>query len=253
MSLANKVVLITGSTAGLGRAIAQRANAESAIVVINHRSDSSATTAAELVTSFGGPERAIAVQADASSVAGAEKMVAAAVEKFGRIDVCVANAGLMTMRGVVTGGEGGASEQEFDDMVNINVKGPFFLAQKVVPHMPKGGRLIFISSTTVAITSIMPSYLLYTACKAAVEQMAFMLAKELAPKGILANAVAPGPIATELFFKGKTEQMVNAVKAMNPYNRLAEPEEIASVVAFLAGDDGRWVNGQTVRVNGGVA
>ncbi|KAM0457440.1 hypothetical protein ACHAO4_003240 [Trichoderma viride] len=244
MSLQDKVILITGASSGIGKACAQRLYQEGARIVVNYRSDASSANA--LVDSFGA-DRAIAVQADASNIDDINRLVQAAVDKFGRIDTIVANAGLMLMRDVED-----TTEDDFAKSFDLNVKGPYFLAQKAVPHMPPGSHIIFISTGVCHHSSVSPKYLLYAATKGAIEQMTRVMAKGLAVKGIIVNAVAPGPTATELFYKGKPEGLVNTIKAWSPFNRLGEPEDIANTVKFLASGDSSWVVGQTVLVNGGI-
>lgn len=244
MSLQDKVILITGASSGIGKACAQRLYQEGARIVVNYRNDASAANA--LVDSFGA-DRAIAVQADASNISDIDRLVQAAVDKFGRIDTIVANAGLMLMRDVED-----TTEDDFAKSFDLNVKGPYFLAQKAVPHMPPGSHVIFISTGVCHHSSVSPKYLLYAATKGAIEQMTRVMAKGLAAKGIIVNAVAPGPTATELFYKGKPEGLVNTIKAWSPFNRLGEPEDIANTVKFLASGDSSWVVGQTVLVNGGI-
>lgn len=144
------------------------------------------------------------------------------------------------------------TEAEYDRHFNLNVKGALFLAQKCVPHMPTtgGGRIIFVSTNVTVLSGIMPNYLLYAATKGAVDQFVRLLSKDLGPKGITVNAVAPGPTGTELFYEGKSEQTLQFIRSWSPFKRIGEPDEIASVVAFLAGEDSRWVSGQIIRVNG---
>lgn len=117
--------------------------------------------------------------------------------------------------------------------------------------MRPGSRILFVSSGVCHNTAVMPNYLLYAATKGAIEQMTRVMAKDLAPKGINVNAFAPGPVATNLFFEGKPEAMVNAIKGANPFGRLGEPEEIAKVAAFLCGEESSWVDGQILHANGG--
>jgi 3-oxoacyl-[acyl-carrier protein] reductase len=146
------------------------------------------------------------------------------------------------------------TEADFDRHFNLNVKGPLFLVQRAVPHMPANAdaRVIFVSTGLNTSTNVLGAHLLYCATKGAVDQMVRTLSKdpELAAKGITVNAVAPGPTATDLFYQGKTEAVLDVLRRQSPFNRFATPEEIAGVVAFLAGKESGWMSGQVVRVNG---
>jgi 3-oxoacyl-[acyl-carrier protein] reductase len=242
MSLQGKVILITGASKGIGKASAERVAKEGASVVINYNND--AASADALVQSIGN-DRAIAVQADVSKISDIARLVEAAVTKFGRIDVIMANAALMLMRTTED-----TTEKDFDEMFDLNVKGPYFLVQKAIPHMPPGSRVILVSTSVCHFSQVQPNYLLYAATKGAIEQMTRVMAKGLALKSITVNAVGPGPTGTELFFRGKTDGLVNTIKGMSPFGRLGQPEEIAGMVSFLAGSDSSWVAGQTLLVNG---
>ena len=125
--------------------------------------------------------------------------------------------------------------------------------QKAAPHMASGGRIILFSTTQCAASTVTPNYLTYISSKGAIEQMTRGLSKDLARKGIMVNAVAPGPTATDLFMKGKSEQVVKMIASFNPQQRLGKPEEIADVVGFLSSEAAQWVTGQVLRVNGGHA
>ncbi|KAJ5750265.1 hypothetical protein N7533_007293 [Penicillium manginii] len=245
MSLSGKVILITGSSRGIGKAAALRVASEGASLVINYLSDAAAANA--LVEEIGS-DRALAVQADVSKIPDLDRLVDAAVAKFGRIDVLIPNAGILPMKDLEN-----TSEVDFDNTYNLMVKGPYFLAQKAAKHMPSGGRIIFVSTGVTNLSNIAPTYLLYASAKGAIEQMARVMAKDLARKGILVNAVAPGPTTTELFLTGKPEQIIKAVASNSPFNRIGEPEEIAGVMAFLCGKDSSWMSGQILRVNGAMA
>lgn len=137
-------------------------------------------------------------------------------------------------------------------ITHISVPG-LTATQKCAPHMPSGSHITFISTTLNAASTVTPPYLLYCASKGAIEQMVRVLSKDLARKGISVNAVAPGPTGTELFFEGKSEQLIQAIAGANPHNRIGTPEEIADALVWLAGEGSRWVTGQVVRVNGGMA
>ncbi|KAK1986845.1 short chain dehydrogenase [Colletotrichum cereale] len=245
MSLQDKVVLVTGGSKGIGRAIAIGAAAQGAKVVVNYSNDSSA--ADEVVRTIGG-DRVIAVRADNSKTSDLQRLVDATIDRFGRIDILVPNAAIMHMRTVEN-----TSEEDFDAMFNTNVKGPYFLVQKSLPHMPEGGRIIFLSTTVLATSNLPPPYLLYASTKGSIEQMTKYMAKDLATKGITVNAIAPGPIGTELFYNGKTDEMIQRANESSPFKRIGTPEEVAAVALFLSGKESTWVTGQTIRVNGGVA
>ena len=118
--------------------------------------------------------------------------------------------------------------------------------------MGDGSRVILLSTSLCAVSSIMPHYLLYTMTKGAIEQMTRVLAKDLGRKGIRVNAVSPGPTGTDLFYKGKSEELLKTLAGVSPMNKLGEPDELADVMAFLSSNDSRWVNGQIIRVNGGM-
>ncbi|KAJ9132112.1 3-oxoacyl-(Acyl-carrier protein) reductase [Pleurostoma richardsiae] len=242
MSLSGKVIIITGASKGIGKAMAQRLARDGASVVVNYNSD---PAAADAVVSSIGTDRAVAVQANVSTVSGVEALVAAAVQRFGKIDVVIPNAGVMPMATVES-----TTEDLFDRAFALNVKGPYFLVQKALPHMAPGSRVIFVSTGIVHNSAVLPAYLLYGSTKGAVESMTKIMSKDLATKGISVNAIAPGPTATELFFNGKSEQLVNMIKSQSPFNRLGTPEDIANATAFLCGPDSSWVAGQVLLANG---
>lgn len=243
MSFTGKVALITGGSKGIGKAVVQQLAAAGAKVVINYSSD--ATAADELVASIGA-DNAVAIKADAGSLAEIESLIKQTVDRFGKIDILVPNAGVMPMRNLES-----TTEEDFDKTYNLNVKGPFFLAQKAVPHMPSGSHIVFISTTLCTASFVQPPYLLYCSTKGAIEQMTRIVAKELAPKGINVNCVAPGPTSTELFLRGKPKPMLDTIAGFSPFNKLGTPEDIAEGILFLAGEGSKWVAGQTLRVNGG--
>src|ERR1700761_588773 len=119
--------------------------------------------------------------------------------------------------------------------------------------MAPGSHIILVSTSLCAASTVAPAYLTYVTSKGAIEQMTRVLAKDLGRKGIRVNAIAPGPTGTELFLKGKSEQLIKGIASANPFQKLGEPDEIADVVTFLSGDASRWVSGQVVRVNGAFA
>jgi len=144
-------------------------------------------------------------------------------------------------------------EQFYDSHFNTNVKGPLFLAKAAAPNLEAGSRIIFFSTSLTRFTLVPTTYLVYIATKGAIEQITRVLAKDLGARGITVNCISPGPIDTDLFNTGKTEQQIEFFKGLHPQKRLGKPEEVAGVVAMLAGPDGSWVNGQNILVNGGYA
>ncbi|PWY90870.1 NAD(P)-binding protein [Aspergillus heteromorphus CBS 117.55] len=245
MSLANRIILITGASNGIGKSVAQQLAAAGATIIINYLRDAASANA--LVNEIGS-SRALAVQADVSKPTEIQRLVDTAVSTFGRIDVVIPNAGVLPMRDLAS-----TTEADFDATFAMNVKGPYFLAQEVVKHMPAGGRVVFISSSVTSFSAVAPAYLLYAATKGAIEQMTRVMAKDLAKKGITVNAVAPGPTQTELFLRGKSEDLLKGIAAASPFGRIGQPEEIAGVIAFLSGEGSSWMTGQVVRANGGMA
>ncbi|MGO0062898.1 SDR family oxidoreductase [Brevibacillus fluminis] len=241
--LSGKVAIITGASRGIGRTIAEAFAAEGAKVVVNYNSN--AEKAEEVVagiTSLGG--EAIAVQADVGRVADIKKLFETTLLAFGTVDILVNNAGIMMMKPLES-----FTEEDYDRSFDSNVKGTFFACQQAALHMSAGGSIINFSTSIAG--AMFPQYSLYAGTKGAVEQFTRQLAKELGPKGITINAVAPGPVNTELFTQGKSEAQIEALTKLNSFGRLGETDDIAGVVVFLASQEARWITGQTLRVNGG--
>ena len=244
MNPLHRTAIVTGGSKGIGAAIARRLSRDGVAVAINyaHDGDAAATLLAEITASGG---RAVTVQADVGDPAGARQLFDAAEQAFGPVDVLVNNAGSMLLSPIVD-----CSDDLFERQVALNLGGVFRGMREAGRRLREGGRIISFSSSVVGLYQ--PGYGIYAATKAAVEAMTHVLAKELGPRRITVNAVAPGPVETELFLKGKDERQVRAIAAANPFGRIGQPDDIASVVAFLAGPDAGWVNGQVLRANGGV-
>ncbi|MFL9915139.1 SDR family oxidoreductase [Paraburkholderia fungorum] len=240
-----QVAIVTGASRGIGAAVAQRLAKDGFAVAVNHASSS--TEADALVAELRAEgTQAIAVKADVSKADDVRRMFETTEQQLGKVDVLVNNAGVLKTVPLAD-----TSDALYDQTFDINVRGTFNTLREAAARMNDGGRIVNFSSTTLALN--MPGYAIYNGTKAAVEAFTHVFAKELRGRNITVNAVAPGPIATSLFLDGKTEEQIQTFAKMPPLQRLGQPDDIASVVSFLAGPDAAWVNGQILRANGGVA
>ena len=240
----NRVAIVTGASRGIGAAVAERLAADGFTVIINYSGD--ATSAAALARRIEGKGgRALTVQADVSDAQAVRRMFDSAEAAFSGVDVLVNNAGVMTLSRLAD-----ADDATFEHHVAVNLKGTFNTLREAANRLRTGGRIINFSSSVVGL--LQPTYGIYAATKAAVEAMTSVLAKELRGRAITVNAIAPGPTATDLFLNGKSAELVDHIAKLAPLERLGAPADIAAAVAFLAGPDGAWINGQTLRANGGI-
>jgi 3-oxoacyl-[acyl-carrier protein] reductase len=184
------------------------------------------------------------VPADVADPAGVPTLFDAAEATFGPVDLLVNNAGMMRLSTVAD-----ATDADFEDHCAINLGGTFRGMREGAKRLRDGGRIISVSSSVVGFYQ--PGYGLYAATKAGIEALTHVLAKELGPRGITVNAIAPGPVETDFFMRGKSEELVASITRLIPLGRLGRPDDIANAVAFLAGPESRWINGQTIRANGG--
>jgi 3-oxoacyl-[acyl-carrier protein] reductase len=240
-----KVALITGAARGIGAVVAARLAADGFAVAINYAS--SATHAEALVAELRQEgAMAIAVKGDVADPIDVRRMFDTVEHELGKVDVLVNNAGVMKVVPLHD-----TTDESFEQTMNTNVRGTFNTMREAWSRIAEGGRIINFSSTSLGLNK--PGYALYNASKGAVEAMSRVFAQELRGRNVTVNAVAPGPIGTDLFYKGKTEEQIQAFANIPPLQRLGRPDEIAAVVSFLAGPDGAWVNGQVLRANGGAA
>lgn len=263
LPLSGKVAIVTGSSRNIGAAIVKRLAADGASVVINYNgSQAAANELAEQINAEG-KGKAVAIQADVSSTAEGNRLIEETLKAFGQLDILVLNAGLMNNHPLDA-----IDEKMFDDHFTVNVKVPLFMVKTASKHMKagaslslhvlfpslthtvSGGRVFFFSSATTKFSGVPPNYLIYTATKGAVEQMTRVLAKDLGARGINVNSIAPGPVDTDLFRNGKSEQLIQFFANLHPQKRIPQPDEISPIVAFLSRDEAGWVNGQTIFVNG---
>jgi len=237
-------VIVTGSSRGIGRAVAERLAADGFAVTVNYAGNRKAAdeAVAAIVTAGG---RAVAVQADVSQSGDVTRLFDETEQAFGRVDALVNNAGVMSMTPIAE-----TDDATFDRMFATNVRGTFLTLRAAAKRLRDGGRIVNFSTSATHLQ--LPGYATYCATKAAVEVFTSILAKELRGRSITVNAVAPGPVATELFFEGKSEEQVARLANLNPFGRLGEPQDIAGVVSFLLSADAGWVNGQVIRANGGM-
>lgn len=239
-----KVAIVTGASRGIGAAIAERLAKDGFTVVVNYAESASAAEAlVRKIQDTGG--RALAAKADVSDPAAVRRLFDAAEAAFGGIDILVNNAGIMTLATIAD-----AEDTAFDRQIAINLKGVFNTLREAATRLKSGGRIINFSSSVVSL--LQPTYGVYAATKAGVEALTSVMAKELRGRNITVNAIAPGPTATDLFLKGKPQDVIDRLAKLAPLERLGEPADIADAVAFLAGPDARWINGQTIRANGGI-
>ncbi|AMP14813.1 SDR family oxidoreductase [Collimonas pratensis] len=245
MNNANKqVAIVTGSSRGIGAAVALRLARDGFAVIVNYAGSAAAAEAlVQQLVKQGG--QALAVQADVSDAVAVRAMFDAAEQAFGGVDVLVNNAGIMLNASIAE-----TDDAAFDRQIAINLKGSFNTLREAARRLRHGGRIINFSSSVVGL--LQPTYGVYAATKAGVEAMTSVLAKELRGKNITVNAVAPGPTATDLFLNGKPQEVVDRLAKLAPLERLGQPQDIAATVSFLAGADGGWINGQVLRANGGI-
>ncbi|CAB1224301.1 SDR family oxidoreductase [Serratia liquefaciens] len=239
-----QVAIVTGASRGIGAAIAERLAADGFTVIVNYSGNQAlADGLVRKIEQSGG--RALSARADVSDAAAVAQLFDRAEQAFGGVDILVNNAGVIALAPVAE-----MSDADVDRLIDINLKGTFNTQREAAKRLRDNGRIINFSSSVVGL--LQPSYGMYAASKAAVEALTSVLAKELRGRNITVNAIAPGPTATGLFLDGKTPELIDRLAKMAPLERLGQPQDIAAAVSFLAGADGAWINGQTLRANGGI-
>ena len=234
-----------GASGGIGGSVAKRLAKDGFSVVVNYAGKPA--PAQEVVADLkaaGG--QGTAVQADVALAADVERLFKESMEAFGRPDVVVHCAGIMPLFPIASG-----DVAAFDKVIATNLRGTFLMFAQTAQHVPAGGRVVAFSSSVLAKS--FPTYGAYIASEAGVDGMVHVLANELRGRNITVNAIAPGPVGTDLFLKGKSEALIDQLKKMSPLERLGRPEDIANLVSFLAGPEGGWINSQVLRANGGFA
>ncbi|WP_306207405.1 SDR family oxidoreductase [Actinoplanes sp. RD1] len=239
-----RVAIVTGASRGIGRAVAVKLAADGHAVVVNYAgNEKAANEVVDEITGAGG--QAVAFQADVADEQQIAALFDTAEQTYGGIDVVVNSAGIMKLSPIAD-----IDLDDLDRMHRTNIRGTFVVAREAARRVRDGGTIIGLSTSIVGLQ--LPTYGGYAASKGAVEAMVLVLARELRGRDITVNAVAPGPTATEFFLDGKDQATIDRMAKQPPLERLGEPVDMARVVAFLAGPEGHWVNGQTVRANGGI-
>lgn len=244
-TLSGKVAVVTGSSKGIGAAIAQKMAKEGAKVVINYNGNQAAAEAVVETIKVNGGE-AFAIQADVSQKEAVVRLFDETIAHFNKVDIWVNNAGVM-LNSIIKD----LSQEQFEKSLDINFKAVFYSLQEAATKLEDNGSIINLSSTVTR--TIFPTYGVYSATKAAVEQLSRVFAKEIGSRGINVNCVLPGPTATDLFLTGKSKELIAQIASTNAYKRLGTPDEIAQMVAFLATDEAKWISGQSIGANGGMA
>ena len=238
-----RTAIVTGASGGIGQGIAERLAKDGLSIVVHYAGNrAKAEETVKRVEAAGG--KATAVGADISKATEVAQLFDKAESAFGEITVVVNSAGIMLLAPIQKG-----DIDNFDKVIATNLRGSYLVMSEAASHVVDGGRIIVFSSSVLGKS--FPSYGAYVASKAGVEGLTRVLANELGQRKITVNAVAPGPVATELFLNGKSEELIATISKMAPLGRLGEVEDIVGIVSLLAGPEGGWINGQVIRVNGG--
>jgi 3-oxoacyl-[acyl-carrier protein] reductase len=244
-STAPRTAIVTGASGGIGRAVAERLAADGYSVVVHYSgNEARAKETVETITAAGGT--AEAVRADIADESQVAALFDRAEALHSGVDAVVHTAGIMLLAPLAQ-----ADLADVDRMIRTNVRGTLVVAQQAARRVRDGGAIVTFSSTVVRLAQ--PTYAAYAASKGAVDAMTLVLARELRGRDITVNAVAPGPTATALFLDGKDDATIDRLAKLPPLERLGTPDDIAATVSFLTGPDGRWINGQVLAANGGIA
>src|SRR5688500_13536749 len=244
-TLTEKVILVTGASRGIGATIARKLANAGAKVIINYVGGKEAAEQVVSAIKQNGGD-AIALQADVSKADEVKNLFDKAIAHYAKIDVLVNNAGIMITKLIKD-----TTDEDFTRQFDINVRGTFNTMREAATRLADKGSIINFSTSVNRI--MLPAYGTYVATKAAIEQLTRVFSKEVGNRGINVNSVSPGPTNTELFTKGKSEEVINRLASLSAFNRIGEPNDIAEIVAFLASDEAKWINAQNIGVNGGMA
>lgn len=240
-----RIAIVTGASRGIGRAVAETLASEGVTVVVNYAGslDAASETVNACIDAGG---TAVAVRADVADPRQVASLFEETESQFGGVDIVVAAAGILRPALMAE-----ATDEDYTAQVEVNIRGTFNALREAARRVRDGGRIVTFSSTTLALNA--PGYAVYNATKAAAEGFTRVLAKESGGRGITVNSIAPGPVETDLFMAGKSDADVDRLAALSPQHRIGQPSDIAHAVSLLVSPDAGWINGQVIRVNGGVA
>lgn len=245
MSGAGQVAIVTGGSGGIGRETVMRLAAAGCDVVASYSSSEKGAQAL-LDESENLPGKVVVMRADVAQAGDVDALFDKAEERFGGVDILVTAAGIFKPTIFAE-----ADEAHFDREIAVNMRGTFLCLVQAARRLRDGGRIVAVSTTTLALKP--PGYGIYNAAKGAIEAMIAILAKEVGGRHITANCVAPGPVETDFFLKGKAKEDIAARAASSPLGRLGQPDDIADAIELLVSRKAQWINGQTIRANGGMA
>ncbi|MFF0452780.1 SDR family oxidoreductase [Nocardia africana] len=238
------VAIVTGGSRGIGRAIAERLGADGATIVVNYQSNRSAAEQVVATIERSGGQ-GVAVQADVADPAQLRGLFDISEERFGRVDTLVNNVGTARFAAIAE-----ATDEDYELMFSINTRTTFVALREAANRLRDHGRIVVISSGVTATHR--PGAGLYSASKAAGEELVRVLAKELGPRGITVNTVLPGAIRTEALAAGRSPELTEQIIASTPLGRIGEPDDIADIVTFLASAAAGWITGETIHAGGGL-
>lgn len=243
MSDKTRTAIVTGASKGIGAALAKQLAADGFQTVVNYSSSAAeANAVVAAIAAKGG--RAKAIQADVADARDMRKLFDQTEAELGPVDVLVNNAGVLKMAPLAE-----VTDEDYQRVIAVNLTGTFNGLREGARRVRDGGRIINFSTSIIG--HYQPNYGIYAATKAAVEALTHVLAKELGSRGVTVNAVAPGPIATEMLLSGRSAEIIQRLINDIPLGRLGEPDDIARIVSFLASPASGWVNGQVIKANGG--
>ncbi len=242
--LHGKVAIVTGASRGIGSEIALALSKAGAKVVVNYVKNKQAADKVCAAISDAGGE-CLAVKADVSDPIAVRRLFDETIQHFNCVDILVNNAGILIFKKISE-----MQDDEFNQIIDVNLKSVFYTLREAATKLANNGRVVNISSTVTRL--MLPKYGPYAATKGGVEQLTRIFAREIGEKGITANTVSPGPVYTELFRAGKTEEDIKRMSAMASLGRIGEIDDIAQIVLFLVSDEAKWVTGQDIGANGGI-